>query len=194
MAKLSSLKIKMGQIQYEKQRRELKLQVGVPRDLSCACCMIMVLDFPITSLLLFIISKSDFPAFQVFFLSWYAKWCHPFKKVKPYLSKKAAVLYFSRVSFSTLFACRVMCLQLLIHVNFNNSANISFLFVLLKSFQIKFLHLLIRLSRCELHAYVPRQHLWTLLCCGLFVVQTWVGGRGHWYLCVKGIFSPVPFL
>lgn len=47
MAKLSSLKIKMGQMQYEKQRKEHKLQamkVGFSEDDRFACCMIMVFD------------------------------------------------------------------------------------------------------------------------------------------------------
>lgn len=47
MAKLSSLKIKMGQMQYEKQRKEHKLQamkVGFSQDDCFACCMIMVFD------------------------------------------------------------------------------------------------------------------------------------------------------
>lgn len=47
MAKLSSLKIKMGQMQYEKRRREHKLQamkVGFSQDDRSACCMIMVFD------------------------------------------------------------------------------------------------------------------------------------------------------
>lgn len=46
MAKLSSLKIKMAQMQYEKQRKELKLQaakVGF-QDAFSACHMIMVFD------------------------------------------------------------------------------------------------------------------------------------------------------
>lgn len=47
MAKLSSLKIKMGQMQYEKQRKEHKLQavkVCFSQGGCCACCMIMVSD------------------------------------------------------------------------------------------------------------------------------------------------------
>lgn len=47
MAKLSSLKIKMGQMQYEKERKEHKLQaakVGFSHDAFPACCMIMVFD------------------------------------------------------------------------------------------------------------------------------------------------------
>lgn len=38
MAKLSSLKLKMGQMQYEKQRKEQKIQalkVGIPQGGSC---------------------------------------------------------------------------------------------------------------------------------------------------------------
>lgn len=47
MAKLSSLKIKMGQMQYEKQKKEHKLQamkVGFSQEDCVACCMIMVFD------------------------------------------------------------------------------------------------------------------------------------------------------
>lgn len=52
MAKLSSLKIKMGQMQYEKQRKEHKLQaakVGFPQDAFSACHMIMVFDLSLQS-------------------------------------------------------------------------------------------------------------------------------------------------
>lgn len=56
MAKLSSLKIKMGQMQHEKQRKEHKLQaakVGFPQDAFSACRMIMVLTSPCSHLFLF---------------------------------------------------------------------------------------------------------------------------------------------
>lgn len=57
MAKLSSLKIKMGQMQYEKQRKEHKLQamkVGFSQDDHFACCMIMVFDLSLRLLLSFL--------------------------------------------------------------------------------------------------------------------------------------------
>lgn len=56
MAKLSSLKIKMGQMQYEKQRKEHKLQamkVGFSQDDCFACCMIMVFDLSLWLLFFF---------------------------------------------------------------------------------------------------------------------------------------------
>lgn len=52
MAKLSSLKIKMGQLQYEKQQKEHKLQaakVGFPQDAYSACHMIMVFNLSLQS-------------------------------------------------------------------------------------------------------------------------------------------------
>lgn len=57
MAKLSSLKIKMGQMQYEKQRKEHKLQamkVGFPQDNRPACCMIMGFDLSLLAPVLFL--------------------------------------------------------------------------------------------------------------------------------------------
>lgn len=58
MAKLSSLKIKMGQMQYERQRKEHSLQamkVGFSQDDGCACCMIMVFDLSLLAPFLFFI-------------------------------------------------------------------------------------------------------------------------------------------
>lgn len=52
MAKLSSLKIKTGQLQYEKQRKEHKLmamKVCFSQGDCFACCMIMVLTSPFGS-------------------------------------------------------------------------------------------------------------------------------------------------
>lgn len=77
MAKLSSLKIKMGQLQYEKQRKEHKLQamkVGFSQDDCFACCMIMVLTSPFGSSSVFIFEGkkssnlvcSSFPSFFFF--------------------------------------------------------------------------------------------------------------------------------
>lgn len=57
MAKLSSLKIKMGQMQYEKERKEYKLQaakVGFSHDAFPAWCMIMVFDLSLRPFFLFL--------------------------------------------------------------------------------------------------------------------------------------------
>lgn len=62
MAKLSSLKIKMGQMQYEKQRKEHKLQavkVGFSQDDGCACHMIMVFDLSLWLQFCFLFLKGE---------------------------------------------------------------------------------------------------------------------------------------
>lgn len=73
MAKLSSLKIKMGQMQYEKQRKEHKLQaakVGFPQDAFSACHMIMVFDLslqpPLSSFFFFKEGKKELASCCVF--------------------------------------------------------------------------------------------------------------------------------
>lgn len=62
MAKLSSLKIKMGQMQYEKQRKEHKLQamkVGMSQDNRFACCMIMGSDLSLLAPALFLFWRKN---------------------------------------------------------------------------------------------------------------------------------------
>lgn len=79
MAKLSSLKIKMGQMQYEKQRKELKLQaakVGSSQDDCRACRMIMVSGLSLLVPVLFLFLKI-IPSGVLFFLSYPHKQNYP---------------------------------------------------------------------------------------------------------------------